>query len=665
LELKIANSFAVTRTRYGALVYAVAAILITSALTRLALLFQNYGELEGARWLLIFALPAGLIFDLVVAAWAFFPFGVFLLLMRDRWLASKGWYYGSLVVFFFLEFFLLYIGVVEYYFFGEYNARFNAVAVDYLVFPHEVLTNIWVSYPVIPAVLGVGAVVMAWTLSTRKPVKRSLRSATPIKTRLIWFTAQVAVMIIGTSVVTPRYARISDNRIVNEITMNGIYAFADAMITNHLEWDRYYARIDEHAAVGRLRTLLTSPEVSFLQPADSLSIDRKITPAAGAPRPLNVVLILEESFGAQYVHSLNPNGPQLTPEFEKLAADGLLFTNSYATGNRTVRGMEATLLGLPPIPGQSIIRQESGHNVFSLPALLKSLGYQTLFLYGGYSYYDNMKDFALNNGIERVIDINDPEFATRTYSTLWGVCDEDLFNSSIPVFDSLQKQGRPFFSLMLTVSNHSPFGYPAGRIPEDPAMGLRDNAVKYADFALGKFFRDIKSHPFFDSTLFVILGDHGPRVFGPAEIPMNSYQIPILFYGPHVVPNGVRDGILGSQLDVPPTIMGILNVPYHSQFFGDDLLKLAPEKGRAFLSLNRDVAMVRNNRMAVLGIHQTKELWLRDSTTGEFTSLDLTEDPDLVNDVIAYFQTASEFVDRRQLRPLQQPNAADAPVSIR
>jgi phosphoglycerol transferase MdoB-like AlkP superfamily enzyme len=446
--------------------------------------------------------------------------------------------------------------------------------------------------------------------------------------------------------------------------MNGIYAFADAMITNHLEWHSYYSRLDEHVAVGRLRTLMAGPEVSFLQPAESLSIDRTIAPASGPSRPLNVVLILEESFGAQYVQSLNPNGPQLAPEFEKLAGEGLLFTRAYATGNRTVRGMEATLLGLPPIPGQSVVRQESGHSVFSLPSVLKSLGYQTLFLYGGYSYYDNMKDFALNNGIERVIDINDPEFATRTYATLWGVCDEDLFNSSIPVLDSLHRQGRPFFTLMLTVSNHSPFGYPTGSIPEDPSKGLRDNAVKYADYALGKFFRKIKSHPFYDSTLFVILGDHGPRVFGPAEIPMESYRIPILFYGPHVVPNGVRDSTLGSQLDVPPTIMGILNVPYNSQFFGDDLLKLPHDKGRAFLSLNRDVAMVRSGRMAVLGMHQTQELWRCDAETGEFTSLELTEDRDLVDDVIAYFQTASEFVDRHQLKPLEQPKTAEATTAI-
>lgn len=644
--------------RTGALWMALLCILGSSAATRVALFAQNYGELSGSRLYMALAIPLGILFDLTVAAWAFFPFSVFLAAMPQHRLNRRGWYWGILSCFLALIFALLYLSVVEFYFFGEYNSRFNSVAVEYLNFPHEILSNVWASYPVLPVLAGVAIVTAILVLLIRRPLKRALATPATRRKRTAILTVQIAIMLLGTLALTPRSCRISNNRIVDEIAMNGFYAFFNAALTYDLDYDSDYAKLNDTIAFSRIRAMLKSDNVEFTHRADSLSIDRTVSPA-GPPRKLNVVIILEESLGAIFVKSLTPNGPGVTPEFERLADSGLLFTHIYATGTRTVRGMEATLLSLPPIPGQSIIRRPEGEHIFALPSLLKQLGYQTEFIYAGYSYYDNMKNFMLDNGTDRVIDINDPVFKQKTYATLWGLCDEDLFDNSLEVLDSLQRQGKPFFTFMLTVSNHSPFGYPKGRIPENPDEAKRNNAVKYADFALGKFFRDARSHPFFDSTLFVVLGDHGPQVYGPEEIPMDSYRIPILFYGPHIVPAGVRDSVLGSQLDLAPTIMGVLNLPYSSQFFGDDLRKLPLDKGRALLSLNRDVGMYRRNHMVVLSVQRDEKLWARDPQTGRFSQLSSDQDIDEIDDAIAYYQTAFNLLRDHRLHPLPQPSGAD------
>ncbi len=361
------------------------------------------------------------------------------------------------------------------------------------------------------------------------------------------------------------------------------------------------------------------------------------------------MLVLEESLGSLFVGSLHPEGPACTPQFDSLAENGLFFTNIYATGNRTVRGVEASLLSFPPIPGQSIVKRPLNENLFSLPSILKENGYQTVFLYGGRSYFDNFQQFASNNNFDRIIDQTD--FKNVTFETIWGVCDGDLFDNSLLTFDSLHAVGKPFFATMITVSNHKPYLYPEGKIPFDPKKQERLRAVRYADFAIGDFVRKARNHDFFDSTIFVFLGDHGARVYGWQQIPMDSYEIPILFYCPALIPAGQRVETLGSQMDLAPTLLDVLNFSYSSKFFGRSLLESHQGYDCALLSHNRDVALLRNNRLALLGIKMENGLWDRDSIDGKFTALPIESDSTLLLDAIAYYQTAYRLYSRKLLTP--------------
>ncbi len=641
--------------RYSLLALALVLYMVVAGGTRLVLAIVNLDQI-GASWpAMAPALALGMLYDLLTGLTLLLPFGLFLLIVGNRFLARplvKWWVILATAIFFYA---VVYLGVVEYFFFGEFSARFNSVAVDYLIFPHEVFVNLWDTYPVWQVLVAVSLLTVAVIYLLIPKLQSAMTEPTPRKDRIKWFAFQLALVTIGIFAVGMQPRTFSDNRVVNELAMNGMYSFAIAALTSELDYDTYYARMDDDSALSHAREELSESDASFITSGNAPSVDRLIDPPAPS-RKLNVVIVLEESFGSRFIRSLDSTGPGCAPRIDELAQNGVLFTNIYATGNRTVRGMEAVLASFPPIPGQSVVRRPGGEHIFALPSLLKELGYQTSFIYGGYSYFDNMGAFMSANGCDRVIDRTD--LAKKTFTTIWGVCDEDLFDNSLAILDTMHANGRPFFSLILTVSNHSPYTFPDGRIDVNPNQHTRENAVRYADYSLAKFLHDAESHPFFDSTLFVVLGDHGARVYGSQQIPMNSYRIPVLFYAPKILPQGVRINSLGSQIDVAPTIMGVLGQPYESQFFGHDLLSAGVEE-RALMSHNRDVAMLRGDHMAVLGLQQTVDLWHRDPLTGEFSPMAKEQDTALVDDAIGIYQTAYYLYKHRLLHPLPQ-NRHDA-----
>ncbi|MGH8671395.1 MAG: LTA synthase family protein, partial [Burkholderiales bacterium] len=312
----------------------------------------NFSEITGSRLHIPRALITGVAFDVVTALYLAVPFAFFLLFVPKKWLGSRlgrGIFYS---VFFLHIFALCYISVAEMFFFEEFNSRFNYVAVDYLVAPTEVFVNIWDTYPVWQALLVI-AVISALLFRVMQPhLRGSLAAPAPWKQRGIFAAVYSVAIVLGASVLNINAAQISDNRALNEIAENGIYSFAHAALTNEMGYDEFYAHTADSQALPRLKGLIDTGNASLVYPDELYSIERDVR-SEGTPKRMNVVLVLEESLGSKYVGSLHPEGPAVTPELDKLAADSLFFTHIYATGNRTVRAMEATLASFPPIPGQS------------------------------------------------------------------------------------------------------------------------------------------------------------------------------------------------------------------------------------------------------------------------------------------------------------------------
>jgi len=554
---------------------------------------------------------------------------------RSRWHRLLFW--TAAFLFLFLELFLLF---VEYYFFDEFKSRFNTVAVDYLLYPHEVFVNIWESYHV-GIVIGICLVLsLIWVLSAARLFATMWERSCAARTRLLYLAGAFGLALMLALAIPLKGAHISNDRTTNEIANNGALAFIAAAWTRHLDYAAFYKTMPRAEAYARARRLLLEPNSKLVQ--DPLSTCRSILGETNRPR-LNVVILLEESLGSEFWGCLGRTN-SLTPEMDKLAeSEGMLFTNIYASGNRTVRGMEGALSSFPPLPGDSIVKRDLSDNVETIARVLKREGYSTIFLYGGRGLFDGMRSFAVRNGYDRFIE--QKHFENPTFTTIWGVCDEDLFARAVRECRELSAGGNPFFATILSVSNHKPYTYPKGRIQENPDERKRENAVKYSDYALGQFFQAAKRESFWTNTIFAVVADHGARVYGNQSIPIHSYEIPMLIAGPSVVRLPARIGQLGCSLDVAPTLLGLIGRPYETMFFGHDLLRCRPGEGRALLNHNRDIGLLANDRLVVLGLMQTAEFY---QGNPKLVDMKLLPQPgaselELEKDAIALFQVADEL----------------------
>jgi phosphoglycerol transferase MdoB-like AlkP superfamily enzyme len=626
-----------TESRFRLVTWLILGVMAVSVAVRIVLLVLQHAISHNGFLPVLASLGSGEIFDGLAALWVAVPFVLYLALVPERWYRSRAHRVIVQVLFGLACFGVLFVAVVEVFFFLEFNGRFNFVAVDYLMYPTEVVENIWESYPT-GFVLGLlAAISIGVALLLRKPLSAVLSRPLPFRQRGIAVLAFAAVLLAFTFGVPSSLAHVSEDRALNEIASNGYGSFWRALLGSDAPYAGLYATRDNAAVFRRLHGLLAEPAAvpASFTPG---STRRHIRPL-GPQRRLNVVVVLEESFGSEFVGVLHPRPVSLTPSYDALSKEGLLFTHAYSTGNRTIRALEATTSSLPPLPGISIVRRPQSKDLFTLPALLRARGYQTLFVYGGRALFDGMGGYLRANGIDRVVEQKDyPEDAFRT---AWGVSDQAIFDRALTEMDAMHAKGKPFYTLVLSVSNHRPYTFPEGEITWDKSLKSRDNAVRYADWALGRFVRQARQHAFFEDTLFVLLGDHGARVYGAAEIPLPSYEVPILFYAPGVIPAGARVETLTSSLDIPPTVLGVLGMEYDSPFFGHDVLHIDPSAGRALMTHNNEIALMKGSRIAVLGLHRSARLF---DVRPDGTFVPLTRpDPagvELIEDAISYYTGA-------------------------
>jgi len=607
--------------------------------TRLAL-WGAYGHaaqvgVGSLSWIM----PAGLIADAIESLYLLAPLALFLWLCPDRWQRS-GIMRGVLLAGAALWMFgMLFSAVTEFYFFEEFDSRFNLVAVDYLIYPTEVAGDLWAAYPVgrVIVVDALLACTMTWLLRARLTEGTRVVARWGARTRP--FLLLAAVVVLSVAAFSTNSLGRSANRVANELAANGSSSFFRALRTSEIDYHAMYATRDSAANHALLVAQLARGGGSFASPS-AARLDRSFAARSGGLGKLNVILISSESFGAEFSR-LYGSDRDWTPEFDRYAQQSLWFRHTYASGTRTVRGLEAITLSIPPIPTESVVRRPGNENLATLGAVLRGQGYHTSFLYGGYGYFDDMNAFYSNNGYE-VRDRNDLHVAPR-FANIWGVADEDLYDMALAHADELAAGGRPFFIHIMNTSNHKPFTFRTGleSLGIKPSGGGRESGVRYADYAQGYFLREAAKHAWFGRTLFVIVADHGARVYGRQEIPLRTYEIPLLFYSPgNLAPRRVDS--LMTQIDIAPTLLGLLGLPYTAPWFGQDALN-SPEQGRvAFFNHNHDVAMLRDGELTILGL-QKSVLNKRYDADSDHYSNDAPVDAAMNDLTIAYFQTAYEM----------------------
>lgn len=464
----------------------------------------------------------------------------------------------------------------------------SAAGVPYFAYFGQVLNSSvwqWFAYPAQTAgmLLGesswtgyiVGCLACIGTLAAALRALRlwALREPAATGRRERWRGTGMAAVLLGLCVLGMRgrtgynpikvsAAYYCDNAALNQMGVNPAFALMQTTLDDHRKENRTLRLMSGRRAVANVQRLLGRTGMPGISP-----LAREVRPEGGERR-MNVVVVMMESMSARLMGRFGHPG-RLTPVLDSLFDAGLSFENCYSAGNHTNQGLYATLWSFPAILKRNAMKGTNVPHYDGLPTVLRGRGYRTMFFMTHESQYDNMNAFLRTNGYEEIYSQED--YPREEIVNHFGVPDDYLFRYALGVLDKRAAEGRPFLATLLTISNHPPYVVPADLHPR--SRRPEEQVVEYADRSIGRFMAEAARRPWFANTLFVFLGDHGKNLgAGGYEIAESFNHIPLIFYAPSVLPAEARSDFAG-QVDVAPTLLGLLRVPYTQNNFGIDLLR--------------------------------------------------------------------------------------------
>ena len=609
-----------------------------------ALYFERFSQSEVNYWL---SFLYGLKMDTIIAC-ASLIIPVILLCLSPQQIRK---FVNKFLSAYFLIIFLffIYIENATLPFFAEYDVRPNFLFVEYLVYPQEVFNMIFAAYKM-ELFIALIMLIAAGSFFLKHKKIHDFGAVFDIHyaKRLLLFFPLIFVLAIGIrSSFGHRPANISDamyssNRIVNEISKNSFYSIAYAVYRNakyaNSELD-VYGDMDIKEAMNRVSRALNIE----LSDNSAAPFSREEKTHFPRQKPKNLVIFLQESLGSKFVE-VTGGAAGITPNFNRLSQEGILFSNLFSNGTRSIRGIAGSVSGNFSVPGKGVVkRNKSQQDFFTIASLLKPFAYHSMFIYGGESRFDNMRGWFLGNGFDEIIE--QANFVKPEYTGTWGVSDGDMVIRANQEFKKLSAQQRPFVAVMFSTSNHSPFDFPPGKfeliegIPEKSEL----NAIKYADYAIGQFIAEAKKQAYYDDTVFVIVADHNIRVRGSDMLPVNLYHIPGMILGGGISPKKVER--LTTQPDVLATALDLTgqNLTYPilgRSIFSEqkkDISLMQFNDAFAFRSGDK-VAVLRPQKEALTFIYQDKKM------------LPTEHDKELESNELAFILTMNHLYEKRLYR---------------
>ena len=632
--------------------------LIMSQVVRIIFITWQHADVSLNIFTVLGTLLTGLFFDIGTLSFIVFPAILYYLIFPNKWIGSLFdrimiWFFSTLVTFV-----LLFAFFAELTFWDEFKTRFNFIAVDYLIYTHEVVSNIQQSYPLPLLVGGVALLtfLILYFFYKRKIFANTFTHTANLKQRATVFSIITFSCLFYMFFITNNQAEWSKNRYNAEISKSGIYSFFAAFRNNQMNYEAFYTSVDNQIAFDLVRSKLKETNSHFTQ--DGLSIHRKISDSTnGESSKKNVVFILVESLSGSFMKEFG-NQNNITPFLDSLAQKSIFFNNLYATGTRTVRGMEAMTLSIPPTPGQSIVKRPENQNLYTISNVFMEKGYTSNFFYGGDGYFDNMNSYFGGNGFNiydrgRGSVLSDNIKTTRnnikddevTFENAWGICDEDIFNKMLKVADIHYSKNESFFNFVMTTSNHRPYTYPDGRI-DIPSGTSRDGAVKYTDYAFKKLFEAAKKKPWFKNTVFIIVADHCASSAGKDEIDVANYHIPAFIVNmPEAMNQKVKKQC--SQIDLFPTFFALQNWTYNSDFFGKNVLNPSFEE-RALMGTYRKLVLMKQNKVMILSDQKKQAFYTWNKADNSLKSIPMEKS--FLHETISWYQTADYLFTNKLLK---------------
>ena len=492
-------------------------------------------------------------------------------------------------------------------FINQYDLRPNIWFIEYLKYPNEVLSTLYKAYKLqlVIAVSVTLSSVFYLYVRLNKSTRNTLQIKWPVAvlvTPLIFLWCVAAVRsTLDHRAVNPSTVAFSSDPLINSLALSSSYTvlYAAYQMMEEQQNLRPYGDIDDSSVIREVRKNMYLPSDLFVNnDIPTLHIHK---PQTKLNKPKNLVIILMESLGAEFVGKLG--GLPLTPNIDRLSNEGIWFENLYATGTRSVRGIEAVISGFLPTTARSVVKQPKSQNgFFTIASALKSQGYSTSFIYGGEGQFDNMASFFSGNGFDKIIDQDD--YVNPVSYGSWGVPDEELFKKAEQELSQQHKNG-PFFSLLFTASNHSPYDFPDGRIDlfEEP-KSTKNNAAKYTDFTVGEFIKSAKKSAYWEDTVFLIIADHNSRVYGSSLVPINGFHIPALILGKGIEAKSISR--VSSQIDMLPTLLSLIGVEAEIPATGIDMTRKDIESipGRAIMQYSANQAYMEDDKVVILTPNQ-------------------------------------------------------------
>lgn len=369
--------------------------------------------------------------------------------------------------------------------------------------------------------------------------------------------AQKSPILVGT-------AFFSNYTFPNQLGLNPVFTLMNDVLDSSKEENKTLHLMDSNTAIKNVEEYFDIKDTTGLY-----SPVTRLIKADSLPSRKNVVLILMESMSANYMQKFGQK-KLLTPFLDSLSEQSYFFTNIYSAGIHTMNGLYAALYGYPSLLKQHPLRKVDVGNYNGIAGVLSEKGYQSFYFTTHDDQFDNVAGFLLSNGFNKIISQKDYP-SDKVLSTL-GVPDDYMFDYSMPILNGLSEQGKPFLSVFMTAYNHGPIIVPT--YFKSKLVKTEDQIVDYSDWALRKFFNNCKKQKWFKNTMFVFVADHG-RIIGSNqfEMPLSYHHIPLIIYDGQREQKPCKFNQMGGQIDVFPTIMGLLNESYTNTTLGIDLLK--------------------------------------------------------------------------------------------